>query len=58
MPEAGDPRGKEATGTVEEELRDTLEYYHELADESGEIALPPEPVGASAAYRDACRELG
>lgn len=59
MTEAGEgPQGEQATGTVEEELRDMLEYYHGLTDEPGEIVLPLEPAGASEPYRDTCKELG
>ena len=59
MTESGEgPQGEQATGTVEEELRDMLEYYHGLTDEPGEVVLPLDPAGASADYRDACKELG
>lgn len=59
MTESGEgPQGEQATGTVEEELRDMLEYYHELTDDSGEIILPLEPANASASYQDTCKELG
>lgn len=59
MTEAGEgPQGERATGTVEEELRDMLEYYHGVTDEPGEIILPLEPAGASSTYRDTCKELG
>lgn len=59
MTESGEgPQGEQATGSVEEELRDMLEYYHGLTDEPGEIVLPMDPPGASSAYPEACSELG
>lgn len=59
MTEAGEgPQGEEATGSVEEELRDLLEYYHGLTDDPGDIQLPLEPANASEDYGDICRELG
>lgn len=59
MTEAGEgPQGEAATGTVEEELRDLLEYYHGLTAEPGDILVPMEPANASEDYGDICRELG
>ena len=59
MTDAGEgPQGERATGTVEEELRDLLEYYHDITDDPGEIILPLEPANAAADYRDICTELG
>lgn len=59
MTEAGEgPQGEEASGTVEEELRELLEYYHGLTDDPGDILLPMEPVNASEDYSEICRELG
>jgi len=59
MTEAGEgPQGEQATGTVEEELRDMLEYYHDVTDEPGEIILPLEPANAPPSYTETCKELG
>lgn len=38
--------------------RDLLEYYHEYADEPGEIMLPLDPPGNSPEYREVRREYG
>jgi len=59
MTESGEgPQGEQATGSVEDELRDMLEYYHGLTDEPGEIVLPLDPPNASSEYVDTCKELG
>lgn len=59
MTETGEgPQGEQATGTVEEELRDMLEYYHDVTDEPGEIILPLEPANAPPSYTETCTELG
>ncbi len=49
------PQGEEATGSVEEELRDLVAYYYSLADEPGEVFLPDRPDND---YRELCKELG
>lgn len=49
------PQGEQQTGTVEEELRDLLDYYYSLTDDPGEVFLPDRPDDA---YRELCRELG
>lgn len=59
MTDAGEgPQGEQATGSVEEELRDLLDYYHGLTDEPGEIVLPLNPANAADDYREVCRDLG
>ena len=49
------PQGEKQTGSIEEELRDLLDYYHSLTDEPGEIFLPDRPDDS---YRRLCKELG
>lgn len=34
------PEGQTSTGTVEGELRELMDYYHSVADSSGEVVLP------------------
>lgn len=51
------PRGEQATGSLEQEVRDMLEYYHGLTDDPGEIVMPTDPPGASTEYVELCREL-
>lgn len=50
-------RGDHA-GEPEVELRAMLEFYHEVADEPGEIVLPVDPVDGSAAYVETALDLG
>lgn len=38
--------------------RELLGYYHEHADDPGEIMLPLDPPGRSPEYREVCREHG
>lgn len=55
MKEGTGPQGEQPTGSVEEELRELLTYYHQLTDDPGEIFLPDRPDDS---YRELCRELG
>lgn len=34
------PEGQTSTGTIEGELREMMDYYHEVADDPGEVVLP------------------
>lgn len=52
------PQGEQATGSIEEELRDMMEYYHSLTDTPGEIILPGDPTDAPDGYAETCAELG
>ncbi|MDZ7701564.1 MAG: LLM class flavin-dependent oxidoreductase [Halobacteriales archaeon] len=56
--EDGGPRGEEAVGTPTEELRDCLTYYHEVADEPGEVLVPWLDPEEHPDYADACGEYG
>lgn len=59
MTESGEgPQGEQATGSLIEELRDMMEYYHGLTDKTGEIVLPLSPPEAPPEYIDTCIELG
>jgi alkanesulfonate monooxygenase SsuD/methylene tetrahydromethanopterin reductase-like flavin-dependent oxidoreductase (luciferase family) len=50
------PQGEEQTGSLEEELRELLNFYFKLTDDPGEIILPDRPDNKS--YRELCNELG
>lgn len=52
------PNGEAATGSLEEEVRDILEYYHGITDDPGEILLPNVSSGNASEYVDTCEELG
>lgn len=49
-----------ADGDVDaaETVREMLEYYHDHADDPGEIVLPLDPPGAQEEYLDICADLG
>lgn len=52
------PHGEEASGAPEDEVRAALEYYHEIADDPGEILVPTVPTMDIGAYVDLCTDLG
>lgn len=52
------PHGEAATGSPTEELRDCLEYYHDIADDPGEILVPALSGEDHPDYRDTCEEQG
>lgn len=52
------PRGETPTGNPEEEVRDMLEYYTDIADAPGDIVLPTIPVDDEAAFRETCDSFG
>ena len=56
--EEGGPRGERPSGTPTEELRACLDYYHEVADDPGEILVPALDPDDHPAYRDACEAHG
>lgn len=59
MTESGEgPQGEQATGSLVEELREMLEYYHGLTNEPGEIVLPLSPPDAPSDYIETCIDLG
>lgn len=49
------PQGEQAPGSVEDQLRDLVDYYLEFADQPGEIFLPDRPLEG---YRALCEEIG
>jgi len=49
------PQGEESSGTIEEELRDLLAYYHSLRDGPSEILLP---YRSDRSYLDLCIQSG
>lgn len=49
------PQGERSTGSIEDELRELIGYYRQVADEPGEIIVPD--VG-DAEYRALAAELG
>jgi len=55
MSQGTGPQGEQQTGSVEDELRDLLTYYHQLTDKPGEIFLEYRP---DESYRDLCKQLG
>jgi len=50
--------GADGASSPEEEVREMLEFYHGITDAPGEILLPIDPVGGTADYVEACKELG
>lgn len=54
----GDHATREVSGTPGAEVREMMELYHTVADDTGEIVLPIDPVGASTQYVETCREVG
>ncbi len=56
MKEGSGPQGEERTGSIEQELKDLLNYYSKLTEDPGEIFLPYRPGNNS--YQDLCQELG
>lgn len=52
------PRGEEATGTAVEELRDSLEFYHDITDDPGEIVVPTGPADDGSEWLDVATEQG
>lgn len=52
------PHGEEATGSPEEELREMMAYYTDIADDPGEVVLPTIPSMDIEAYGELCAELG
>jgi hypothetical protein len=55
MSQGTGPQGEQPTGSVEDELRALLAYYHQVTNEPGEILLPYRP---DQNYRDLCKKLG
>lgn len=53
-----EPEGKGETDGPEAEVTELLEFYHRITDDSGEIVLPADPVGASADYVKTCEDFG
>lgn len=49
------PQGEKQTGTVEEELTELIGYYHDVAEDPGEIFVPDRPDDE---YRRLCDQLG
>lgn len=52
------PRGEEATGSPEEELRAVVEYYHSITDDPGEVLVPTVPTDDPEGYVETCAALG
>lgn len=52
------PQGEQAEGTLVSQLRDLMEYYHDITDEPGELILDRHPPGADEEYLETCEELG
>jgi alkanesulfonate monooxygenase SsuD/methylene tetrahydromethanopterin reductase-like flavin-dependent oxidoreductase (luciferase family) len=55
--EAG-PRGETTGDSPVDELRDALAFYHEIADDPGEVVVPTVPSMAYPAYVELCADLG
>lgn len=55
--EAG-PHGEEETGSPEEEVRDALAFYRDVADEPGEVVLPTISSEDPTAFAETAAELG
>ncbi len=51
-------QGEQATGTPEEELRDMMAYYRDVADDPGEVVLPTLPDVPVGDYLDTYEALG
>jgi hypothetical protein len=54
----GGPHGETPVGSPTEELRGCLEYYHDIADEPGEVLVPALDPAEHPEYRDAAEEYG
>jgi len=54
----GGAQGEPVTGTVEEEVREMLEYYRGLTDDPGEVILPVDTPEAPPDFAETCRDLG
>lgn len=52
------PHGEAATAEPADEARELLEYYHDIAEDPGEILLPSVPVDDEAAFLDEMADLG
>lgn len=50
--------GEPVTGTPEEEVRDVVAYYREIADEPGEVVLPVDPPEAPPDFAETCADAG
>lgn len=50
------PQGEERTGTLEEELRDLLAYYLEIASDPGEVFIPV--LEPDSDYQELAKRLG
>lgn len=52
------PHGEEPTGSPEEEVREMLSYYHEIADDPGDILIPMVPTDDQQSFLELCNDLG
>lgn len=52
------PQGEEAEGSLVDQLRELMAYYHDVAENPGELILDRNPPGTSQEYVDTCEELG
>jgi hypothetical protein len=52
------PHGEEAAGSPEDEMREALAYYHDVADEPGDVLVPIDPSADAEEYLATCEEAG
>lgn len=52
------PQGEEAEGSLVDQFRELMAYYHDVTDDPGELILDLHPPDASQEYVDAALELG
>lgn len=52
------PHGEQAAGSAEEELRAMMDYYHDIAEDPGEVLLPSIPSMDPVEYTDFAVEIG
>ena len=51
-------QGEPITGSPEEELRDLIAYYHDVADDPGEILVQIDPPEAPDDFAEVCEDAG
>ena len=52
------PHGEVPSGSPMEEVREAVAYYHDIADDPGDVLLPTIPSVDDDEYADVCEDLG